>query len=220
MAKVVIFGLQDNSSLAHFYLKHDSEHETVAFTVNRNYLPENDQFEGLPIVAFEDLVSKYPPDDFTLFAPLSHRSMNQIRAAVYRQGKELGYSFISYLSSKATIFPNTPIGDNCFILENNTIQPYTEIGNNVVLWSGNHIGHHSVLKDHLFFSSQVVLSGHCTVEPYSFLGVNATIANGKRIALGTFVGMGSVIQQDTEEWGVYRGNPARKAKIGSKELDF
>ncbi len=64
---------------------------------------------------------------------------------------------ISYVSSKATVFPGAPIGDNCFILEDNTIQPFTSIGNNVVLWSGNHIGHHSVIKDHVSFTSHVVL---------------------------------------------------------------
>ena len=41
MAKVVILGVQDFASLAHFYLKHDTPHEVVAFTVTRNYLPES-----------------------------------------------------------------------------------------------------------------------------------------------------------------------------------
>jgi hypothetical protein len=40
MARVIVFGLRDYASLAHFYLAHDSEHEVVAFTVTRDYLPE------------------------------------------------------------------------------------------------------------------------------------------------------------------------------------
>jgi acyl-[acyl carrier protein]--UDP-N-acetylglucosamine O-acyltransferase len=84
--------------------------------------------------------------------------MNNMRKAVYEQGKEMGYEFISYVSSKATVCDNK-IGDNCFILEDNTLQPFTEIGNNVVMWSGNHIGHHGKIEDHVFFTSHVVLSG-------------------------------------------------------------
>ena len=61
MAKVIIFGLQDLASLAHFYLKYDSNHEVVAFTVSEEYLPENKDFEGLPVVVFDDIEENYNP---------------------------------------------------------------------------------------------------------------------------------------------------------------
>lgn len=218
MKKVVIFGVLDTASLAHFYLKHDSDHEVAAFTVNREYLPKETSFEGLPIVPFEELTTDFPPDKFSFFAPMTGKKMNKLRENIYNEAKGLGYKPISYISSKATIFPGTPIGDNCFILEDNTIQPYTTIGNNVVLWSGNHIGHHSVIKDHVFFTSHVVLSGHCIVEPYCFFGVNATIRDYTHLAKGTLVAMGASITKDTEEWGVYIGTPGKKGKSPSHEV--
>jgi acyl-[acyl carrier protein]--UDP-N-acetylglucosamine O-acyltransferase len=67
-----------------------------------------------------------------------------------------------------------PIGENCFIFEDNTIQPFVRIEDNVILWSGNHIGHHSTIKSHNFISSHVVVSGQCTIEPNCFIGVNST----------------------------------------------
>jgi sugar O-acyltransferase (sialic acid O-acetyltransferase NeuD family) len=220
MAKVVIFGVQDFASLAHFYLTHDSPHQVVAFCVNRDYLPEDRTFEGLPIVAFEEVEEQHPPGEYSFFAPMSHRRMNRLRESIYHAIKAKGYELISYVSSKATTFPGAPIGDNCFILENNTIQPFVTIGNNVVLWSGNHIGHHSTIRDHVLFTSHVVLSGHCNVEPYCFFGVNATIRDGARLAEGSLIAMGAVVTRDTEAWGVYRGNPAKKSDVLSKDLDF
>ncbi|HEU4930551.1 MAG TPA: hypothetical protein VFT48_00650, partial [Pyrinomonadaceae bacterium] len=104
--------------------------------------------------------------------------------------------------------------------EDNTIQPFTSIGNNVVLWSGNHIGHHSVIKDHVSFTSHVVLSGHCTVEPFAFFGVNATIRDGIHIAEGSFIAMAAAVVLNTEPWGVYKGNPAKKGETSSKDLNF
>ncbi|MDT0556019.1 acetyltransferase [Patiriisocius hiemis] len=209
MAKVVIFGLLDTAELAHYYLQHDSEHEVVAFTVSKEYLKET-AFKGLPVVAFEDITTAYPPSDYKLFAPMTAKSMNQHREKIYLEGKKMGYAFISYISSKATIFDNE-IGENCFILEDNTIQPFTKIGNNVVLWSGNHIGHHGEIKDHVFFTSHVVLSGHCVVESHCFFGVNATIRDYTHLKKGTLVAMGaSITKQETDEWGVYVGNPAKK----------
>jgi sugar O-acyltransferase (sialic acid O-acetyltransferase NeuD family) len=220
MSKIIIFGLMDNASLAHFYFKHDSDHEVTAFCVNRSYIPDNGLFEGLPVVAFEEVEALYPPDQFKFFAPLSPQKMNKVRESIYIQAKGKGYEMVSYISSRATTFPGAEIGENCFILEDNTIQPYTKIGNNVILWSGNHIGHHSVIKDHVFFTSHVVLSGHCTVEPYSFFGVNSTIRDATRIAEGTLVAMSASVIKDTEPWGVYKGNPAKKAEVSSRDIDL
>ena len=209
MAKVIIFGVLDTAELAHFYLSHDSEHEVVAFTVNRQYI-EQDSYKDLPVVAFEEVESHFPPSEYHFFAPMTGRNMNRNREAIYNEAKAKGYPFISYISSKATIFDKSLIGENCFILEDNTIQPFTTVGNNVVMWSGNHIGHHGQIKDHVFFTSHVVLSGHCVVESYSFFGVNSTIRDYTTIAQGTLVGMASAITKETEEWGIYVGNPAKK----------
>ncbi len=220
MAKVVLFGLRDFASLAHFYLKCDSPHEVVAFTVDRDFVPANSTFEGCPVIAFDDLENRYPPDDFSAFAPLSHQGMNRPRQDVYERFKRKGYRLISYVSSHCTRFPGTPIGDNCFILEDNTIQPFVRIGNNVVMWSGNHIGHHSSIADHVFFTSHVVLSGHCTVEQSCFFGVNATVRDGLRLAEGTLVGMGATISRDTEAWSVYKGNSSKPTGISSLNVDF
>ena len=214
MAKVLIFGVLDTAELAHYYLTHDSEHEVVAFTVSKTFL-EQTRFKGLPVVPFEDIEMLYPPQEYKLFAPMTAKKMNTLRETIYLEGKAKGYDFITYISSKATWF-NNDIGENCFILEDNTIQPFTKIGNNVVLWSGNHIGHHGEIKDHVFFTSHVVLSGHCTVGSHCFFGVNATIRDYTTLAKGTLLAMGaSLTKQETEEWSVYVGNPAKR--LGDKK---
>jgi len=209
MANIVIFGLRDIASLAHFYLKHDSPHEVVAFCVDQDYLPEPAVFEGKPVVAFEEVAEIYPPGDFMFFAPLSEKNMNMVRAGIYQRIKDQGYGLISYVSSRATVFPGAQIGENCFILEDNTIQPFTPIGNNVVMWSGNHIGHHSTIGDHCFITSHVVVSGHCEVGPASFLGVNSTLRDGIKLAPRTVVGAGATIVKPTVEEGVYVGVAAK-----------
>ncbi|MDA8874575.1 acetyltransferase [Winogradskyella sp.] len=212
--KVVIFGVLDTAELAHYYFVNDTDYEVVAFTLTEEYIKEK-FYKGLPVVPFENIEQIYPPDDFLLFSPMTAKKMNTLREEIYLQGKRKGYSFATYVSTKATVFDNE-IGENCFILEDNTIQPYTKIGNNVVLWSGNHIGHHGEIKNHVFFTSHVVLSGHCIVESNCFFGVNATIRDYTRLSKGTLIAMGaSLTKQTTEEWSVYTGNPAKK--LGEKK---
>jgi len=215
--KVVIFGLKDFAELAYFYLTNDSDFEVVAFTASKEYCQES-HFHGLPVVPFEELENYYPPIEFNLFAPMSGVGMNKLRRNVFEQGKQKGFTFISYISSKATVFQPDNIGENCFILEDNTIQPFTTIGDNVVLWSGNHIGHHGEIRDHVFFTSHVVLSGHCLVESYCFLGVNSTIRDGIVLAEGSFIAMSASITKNTAPWGVYLGSPAKKGNKRSDEV--
>lgn len=203
MSKIVIFGLADTAQLAEFYLRTDSPHEVVAFTVNGEY-KDRDTFCDLPVVDFETVTEHYPPSEYKLFVPMTGKNRNKLRESVYLQGKEKGYEYISYISSHATVLTED-IGENCFILEDNTIQPFVKIGDNVVLWSGNHIGHHSEIHSHNFFTSHVVLSGHCVVESYCFFGVNATIRNAVTIATESFIAMSASITKDTEPSTKYVG---------------
>ncbi|NGP87358.1 acetyltransferase [Fodinibius halophilus] len=213
MAKVVVFGLQDTAELAHYYLQNDSYHDVVGFTVHEEYMGD-EEFRGLPVVPFEEVNNYFSPSKFRLFAPMTARNMNRNREKVYLEGKEKGYDYVTYLSSRVSYCDND-IGENCFILEDNTLQPFTKIGNNVVLWSGNHIGHHGEIKDHVFFTSHVVMSGHCVIESNCFFGVNAAIRDYSTIRKGTLLAMGaSLVSQETEEWGIYVGNPAKRK--GSK----
>src|SRR5438309_2581476 len=172
MARLVIFGAGDIARLAHYYFTRDSEHEVVAFTVDQQYLGA-ESFIDLPLIAFEEVVERYPPSDYKMFVALSYTRMNRVRAEKYARAKEYGYGLVSYVSSRCSFLTDYPVGDNCFILEDNTIQPFVRIGNDVTLWSGNHIGHDSVIEDHCFITSHVVVSGNVVVGSRSFIGVNA-----------------------------------------------
>ncbi|BAO55409.1 acetyltransferase [Nonlabens marinus] len=216
--KIIIFGESQLASLAHFYFKHDSPHEVVAFTVDRKYL-KNDTFEELPLIAFEDIAEKYPPSDFFMFLPISFKEMNHLRRRKFEEAKEKGYTCVSYVSSKATTWPDLKIGENCFVFEDNTIQPFTTIGDNCILWSGNHIGHHTVIGNHVFITSHVVISGACVIADHCFFGVNSTIRDETVIAEATLVGMGANIIKDTEAFAIYLGPKPFKYHKESMDLD-
>jgi sugar O-acyltransferase (sialic acid O-acetyltransferase NeuD family) len=202
MARLVIFGSGDIARLAHHYFTRDSDHEVIAFTVDEQYR-QGDTFLDLPLVPFEEVVGAYPPSEYKMFVALSYAGMNKLRAKKYRQAKQYGYELVSYVSSRCSFLTDHPIGDNCFILEDNTIQPFVKIGNNVTLWSGNHIGHDAVIEDHCFLASHIVVSGYVRIRNNCFIGVNATLRNSITIAPETLIGAGAVIMKDTVEKGVY-----------------
>ena len=219
MAKLVILGIGDAARLAHHFFTRDSDHEVVAFTVDSRYLT-GDSFSELPLVDFANVVERFPPGDYKMFVALGYSKMNTARAAKYYEAKEMGYELVSCVSSRCSFLTEHPVGDNCFILEDNTIQPFVRIGNNVTLWSGNHIGHDSIIEDHCFLASHVVVSGHVHIHPYCFLGVNSTLRNSITIAPRTLVGAGAIIMKDTIEQGVYLPERAKLFSKRSSEIDL
>jgi len=215
MARLVIFGAGDIARLAHYYFTHDSKHEVAAFTADQKYI-KDDSFLKLPLVAFEDVAKRYPPQDYKMFVAMSYAKMNKLRAEKYYQAKQLGYELVSYISSRCSFLTEYPVGENCAILEDNTIQPFVRIGNNVTLWSGNHIGHDATIDDHCFLASHIVVSGHVHIHPYCFIGVNATLRNSIEIAPETLIGAGAIIMKNTEPKGVYL---PQRAELFTKKSD-
>lgn len=208
MGKLIIIGDGETAELAYEYFTHDSPHQVVAFSVEREYAKKKTLFD-LPVVPFEEIAERYPAADHQAFVAISYTQLNRVRARLYQATKLKGYECVSYVSSRAFVWHNVEIGENCFIMENNVLQYKVRVGNNVVLWSGNHVGHQTLIRDHNFISSHVTISGYCEIGESCFFGVNSCIANNVKIAKDCVIGMGAVVNKDTEERKVYVGNPAR-----------
>lgn len=196
MKKLVIYGTGIIAEVASFYFERESEYTLAAFA-NASAFITDETFQGRPLVPFEDIEDQYPPAEYDMFVALGYSKTNQVRQARYLEAKRKGYTCATYISPKATYY-GSPVGDNCFILENNVIQPFTSIGDNVTLWSGNHIGHHSTIKDHCFISSHVVVSGNCVINENCFLGVNSTMRDNIELGDFTVVSSGAIVMKSCE----------------------
>lgn len=214
MSKIVIFGAGKVADQAYFYLTNDSPNEIVAFTVDRQYLHEEQKF-GLPVVPFEDVAGAYPPDEFQMFVAVGYQDLNRLRAKKYEEAKRKGYSLISYVSSRASNFGGVEIGDNCLVLEFAVVQPCAKIGSNVFIWSSNHIGHHATIGDHCYIAGNVVISGATKIEPYCFIGVSATLGHEITVGKESFIGAGSLITKNVEPRSVYITPDTPKYRLDS-----
>ena len=215
--KLVIIGSGETAEIAYEYFTVDSEYEVVGFAVDRQYLT-GELISGLPVIPLDELEEKFPPSEYWAFVAISSTKLNRVRSYLYAELKKKNYQIASYVSSKAFVWRNAVIGENCFIFEDNTIQPFVKIGNNVVLWSGNHIGHNSTIRDHCFLSSHVVISGFCDIGEYSFLGVNSTVINNISIGKDCFIGAGALIQKDVPPGSVLQEASTEISKVNSLRL--
>ncbi len=217
MRPVVIFGAGEIAEVVDYMFRKTIGREVAAFTVDGDYV-QSDTVFGRPLVAFDTLKERFPPSEHDGFVAMSYARMNVVREAKVSAMREAGYKLTSYVSPRATVYTDI-IGDNCMILEDNTLQPFCRIGDNVTLWSGNHIGHHAVIEDNVFISSHVVISGGVKIGYNSFIGVNTTIVDHVEIAPFTLLGAGCIVQENTEEQGVYAPlGTIEKRKVPSKRL--
>lgn len=217
MKPLIIFGAGDIGQLAHYYWNLDGGRKVAAFTVDAAYVTDQN-FCGLPVLAFEEVRAAFPPTSHDLFVALSYARLNNLRKEKFLAAKALGYALPSYVSSRATVLSQYAVGENCFVLEDNTIQPFARIADNVTLWSGNHIGHHSVIGSHTFISSHVVVSGGVTIGENCFLGVNATLRDHVSIGDRCVIGAGALILESAEPGGVFLGKDSERSRVPSGRL--
>ena len=215
--QIIVFGAGEIAELADFYFTHDSPYEVAGFTVDGAYLKQ-DELRGRPVLPFDQVAEKFPPSTYGFFVAVSYAKLNAIRAEKVAAARAKGYRLVSYLSSRATVFPGFELNENCFILEDNTIQPFASVGANVTLWSGNHIGHHSIIEDDVFLASQVVVSGGVRIGQASFVGVNVTIRDHVAIGKQCVLGAGALVLEDQPDFSVVAPRGTERSKVPSTRL--
>jgi sugar O-acyltransferase (sialic acid O-acetyltransferase NeuD family) len=205
--RLVLIGAGEFAQIACEYFEHDSPYEVAAFSVEREYLSQP-MLADRPVVEYETLEDNYPPQDYDVFVAIPASQLNRLRTRLYQDARRRGYRLATYVSSRAFVWRNAVVGENCFIFENNVIQPFVTIGNNCILWSGNHIGHRTILRDNVFVASHAVISGYCEIGENCFIGVNATFNDQVKVAQDNVIGAGALVTRDTEPGRIYVGSPA------------
>lgn len=215
--EIVIFGVGESAEIAAFYFTHDSAFDVAGFTVDEKYLTET-RFCDRPVVAFERVTEAFPPERFGFFVAVGYARLNAVRAEKVLAARAKGYRLVSYLSSRASVFPGFELKENCFILEDNTIQPFVRIGANVTLWSGNHIGHHSIIEDDVFVASHAVISGGVRIGQGSFVGVNVTIRDHVTVGRQCVLGASALILEDQPAFSVVAPRGTERSPVPSTRL--
>ncbi|MES2130683.1 MAG: acetyltransferase [Pseudomonadota bacterium] len=205
---VVIFGCGNFASLVWYCLTHDSDLRVEAFTVDRAFV-NGATHEGLPVLPFDELEALYPPSQIDLLIPLGYKNINGVRRERFEQARARGYRFANYISSRASVWADLKVGENCIIGEHAIIQPYVTLGDNVIIRGGAHVSHHSTVASHGYVATQATLGAGVRMDEQAFVGVGAVLRDGLQIGARSFVGAGAVLLEDAAADSVYLGNPAR-----------
>ncbi len=217
MPGLVMFGTRQIAEVLAYYFERDSDYTISAFTVDGEYLTDT-SFLGRPVIPFEEIAAIYPPSSHAMVVALSYAKLNAVRAEKFAAAKAAGYRLASHISPRAYVWNGLELGENSFVMEANVVQPFARIGANTTLWAGNHIGHHSVIGDHCFLASHIVVSGGVTIGERCFIGVNATLRDGITVAPRCIIGAGALILGDTEPEQVFMGARTEASRVPSSRI--
>ena len=88
--RLVIVGDSAFAEVAHEYFDADSPYEVVAFSVERAYM-KRESVNGLPVVEFETLHKRFPPDTHDVHVAVVYTQLNRLRTRLAAEAKARGY---------------------------------------------------------------------------------------------------------------------------------
>ena len=200
--QLVIVG---NGQMAELFLSHFSnttDYRVAGFAVDRDLIKQN-RLHDLPVVAFEEIESHYPPDSFEAFVAIGPVRNNTVRAARFGELRQKRYRFANYISPHAVISADARLGENVSVGHLAIVSPWVTVGDDVLIGAACNIGHHCQVHSHAFLPLQVVMAGSVVIGERAFIGTGAVIRDNVSIGEGSVIGAGSVVLGDVEPGAVY-----------------
>lgn len=201
MKNAIIFGNTSFSKMVKYYIEKYTDINIVGFCVNQVYVSEP-IIDNIPVIPFETIKKKYPPDKYDFFIAIGNNSMNTVREKVYNNISNKGYSILNFIHPSAVI-ENAFIGHGNIILENVSIGYNVKIGNGNVIWNGVTLSHEDSIGNFNYIAPACALAGRVTIKDNCFLGINCTIKNDITIKSYSLIGAGCYINKSTQEKDVF-----------------
>ncbi|MCD6545794.1 MAG: acetyltransferase [Thermotogae bacterium] len=156
-----------------------------------------------------ELLDNYPPNEYELFIAIGN---NRTRMEKYEFFKNEGYEFATLIHPFSFVSKTVKIGENVLIMPGVVVNSSTIISDNVILNTSCSVDHDCRIMPHVHIAPGVNLAGSVFVGTGSFLGIGCKVIQEVKIANWNIVGAGAVVIEDTEDFGVYVGVPAKMIK--------
>ena len=207
MKKLIVYGAGCYGEIFYHEVCMYNSVEIVAFTVNQAYL-DTPEFCGLPVVPFEEVKKVFPPEEYDMVVLTSPKKI-RTRKDMYVKAKELGYNLANYVSPRAIIEPGVIMGDNNIIFSDAFIGHHAILGNDNIIRQKVYLGHQSEMKDHNIIVANCTLGGRSKIGSLSFFGLGMVGRDCVSYGDEAFVGLGSVVTKDVEDYATVVGCPAK-----------
>lgn len=169
--ELVIIGNGQMAELLCSHFTRTSDYRVAGFAVDATFIKAGELL-GLPVVALEEVESRFAPDAFDAFVAIGPAANNTV------------------------ISPDASVGENVVVGPFSTVQPWARIGDNVLVGGSSIVGHHCQVHSHAYLALHVVMAGSVVIGERAFVGIGATIRDNVKIGEGSVIGAGATILSD------------------------
>ncbi|MCX2837900.1 acetyltransferase [Salinimicrobium sp. MT39] len=211
--KLIIYGVGRFAEYVQYVFEQDSSYIVEAFCIESKLMDLQTWKSKIPLISLEVFLKEYSVENYFVFVAVGN---NNIRKHFFLLFKENGFSLANYISTQCSSWPNLRLGENIFIDEGCVLQPFIEIGDNSILFTSQ-IGHHTHIGKHSLISGAKT-GGNVKIGDNCYVGLNASIKQNISVADNSIVGMGCIIEKDTDLNEVYTHKGTVKRKIDATQI--
>jgi sugar O-acyltransferase (sialic acid O-acetyltransferase NeuD family) len=215
--KLIVFGEGKIADVLVDYFRRDSEYEIVAFTCEASYA-SSIEHRGLPLVPFNEVVNRFPPDRHLMHIAVGYHDLNRVRERLFLEAKIMGYHLASFVSSRSWPGRGLACGENCFIADGVSVEPGAHIGRNVALWSNVVVGHHATIDDHCWLAAGTVVGGSAVLEARCFAALNVTVGNEVTVGADSFLGARALVTKSLPPKSVLIERDTERLRLDSEQF--
>jgi sugar O-acyltransferase (sialic acid O-acetyltransferase NeuD family) len=199
--KIAIIGAGGHArEVYHSILQQGEESNIDGFFVEPQYLSGlQETLYGIPIKSVESLDTDFHAIHIAIGDP-------ELRARMYQNFKDFGFSFLTVIDPRANLPKNlqyTLIDEGTYIAPGSTITSDAKIGKCVIINTGATVSHDCEIQDFCTISPGAILCGNVRIGERSYIGAGSMIREKIWIRDRVFLGMGSVVIKNVLDPGTY-----------------
>jgi len=200
MRKIVVFGIGNMGHTISYYIEKWKIAEICGYTVDKEYINAK-KFLNKPIVAFDDVVNHFPPEEFAAFVAMGYQDLNSIRTLKFNILKSLSYEMINVINPGLTT--GLEAGSNCLVIPGHeSLEPSVTLGDNVYIWGSSSVSHFVNIKSNTWISNGGIIGGKTEVGENCFIGLNVTINDNLKIGKNCLIGSASLVSKNLDDEAV------------------
>ena len=195
MEKILILGMGGHAKSLVDAIEREQKYEIAGYVVNERSDIEADML--YPILGNDDdLPELFLQGIHNAAIGIGFLGRSNLRSVLYSRLKEIGYNLPVVCDPSAIIASDVPIGEGTFIGKGAILNTASRVGKMCIVNTGAIIEHDCQIDDFSHISVGTVLCGGVSIGTEVFVGANATVIQGRKVANGCIVGAGEVIKKN------------------------
>jgi len=162
---------------------------------------------GYQVIGCDNDLALFRSDCEYAFIGIGQIKTASMRLNIFSKLRDLGYSFPTFVSSRAYVSPFANLGAGTIVMPGSIIGPGAKVGENCIINSQALVEHDADIGDHCHISTGARINGSVTIDGGSFIGSGSILREGVKVGKNSLVGAGHTVLKDVPANSVVRGSP-------------